>query len=75
MAKVKFSVSGMTCAACQANVTKSVSKLKGVKNVDVNLLAGSMTAEFDEAIITSGDIISAVESIGYGASVYGNQKI
>ena len=74
MAKVKFSVSGMTCAACQANVTKSVSKLEGVKNVDVNLLAGSMTAEFDEAIITSGDIISAVESIGYGASVYGNQK-
>lgn len=74
MAKIKFSVSGMTCAACQANVTKSVSKLGGVKNVDVNLLAGSMTAEFDEAIITSDDIISAVESIGYGASVYGNQK-
>lgn len=74
MAKVKFSVTGMTCAACQANVTKTVGRLDGVENVEVNLLNGSMTAEFDESLISADDIIFAVEEIGYGASVYSNQK-
>ncbi len=72
MEKVKFSVTGMTCAACQANVTKAVSRLDGIKKVDVNLLNGSMNAEFDESIVSAEHIISAVEEIGYGASVFSN---
>lgn len=68
MTNEKFSVTGMTCAACQANVTKAVSKLKGVKSVEVNLLNNSMKAEFDESIVSPEQIIGAVESIGYGAS-------
>lgn len=74
MEKVKFSVTGMTCAACQANVTKAVSRLDGVKKVDVNPLNGSMTAEFDESVVSEENIVSAVEEIGYGASVFGNRK-
>lgn len=74
MEKVKFSVTGMTCAACQANVTKAVSRLDGVKKVDVNLLNGTMTAEFDESVVSEESIVSAVEEIGYGASVFGNRK-
>lgn len=70
MENKKFSVTGMTCAACQANVTKTVSKLEGVTKVDVNLLNGSMKAEFDESILSSQDIINAVEAVGYGASLY-----
>lgn len=60
----------MTCAACQANVEKSVKKLNGVEKVAVNLLSGSMTVEFDETVLADSDIIGAVVSIGYGASVY-----
>ena len=30
----KFNVTGMTCAACQANVTRRVQKLEGVKDVE-----------------------------------------
>ena len=69
MKKVKFLITGMTCAACQANVTKTVSKINGVKTVDVNLLTGVMNTEFDESIISQQDIINAVVSIGYGASL------
>ncbi|MBQ8782441.1 MAG: heavy metal translocating P-type ATPase [Clostridia bacterium] len=72
MTNEKFSVTGMTCAACQANVTKAVSKLDGVQSVDVNLLSGSMKAEFDESVISKAEIITAVEAIGYGASVFGS---
>ena len=37
----KYNVTGMTCAACQANVTRCVSKLEGVEDVNVSLLARS----------------------------------
>ena len=39
----KYNVTGMTCAACQANVTKCVTKLAGVEEVNVSLLANQMT--------------------------------
>lgn len=65
----KFTVTGMTCAACQANVSKTVGKLAGVNSVDVNLLSGSMKVEFDENITDESTIINAVQSIGYGASL------
>ena len=39
----KYNVTGMTCAACQANVTRCVSKLDGVSDVNVSLLANQMT--------------------------------
>lgn len=44
----KFDVTGMTCAACQANVTRVVSKLDGVSHCDVSLLSNSMKVEFDQ---------------------------
>ena len=44
----KFNITGMTCAACQANITRCVSKLEGVENVNVSLLGNMMTVEYDE---------------------------
>ena len=63
----KFNVTGMSCAACSARVEKSVSKLDGVCEVNVNLLKNTMKVVYDENLLTSSDIISAVESGGYGA--------
>ena len=40
--KKEFNVTGMTCAACQANVEKTVKKLSGVESVYVNLLNENM---------------------------------
>ncbi len=64
-----YNIKGMTCAACQANITKAVSKVNGVKSVNVNLLSNSMAVEFDENTTSSEDIIVAVVSIGYSAEV------
>ncbi len=63
-----YNVTGMTCAACQANVTKAVAKLEGVDNVDVSLLGNSMKVDFNDDVLNDADICSAVEKIGYGAS-------
>ena len=38
----KYNVTGMTCAACQARVQKSVSNLTGVQECNVNLLKNSI---------------------------------
>ena len=63
--KLKFAVTGMTCAACSARVEKVCSAVAGVKKVEVNLLAGKMVLEAD-----SDDVVSLVEKAvrdaGYG---------
>lgn len=65
--KEKFTVTGMTCSACQAHVDKAVRKLEGVCEVNVNLLGGTMSVEHDENV-TAQAIVEAVTKAGYGAS-------
>ena len=65
--KVKFNVTGMTCAACAARVEKAAGKVPGVSHAEVNLLGGTMTAELT-AEDQSQKIIDAVVAAGYGAS-------
>lgn len=69
MIQEEFNVTGMTCAACQANVERTVKKLTGVENVSVNLLNENMSVTFNEKEVTDDKIINAVISIGYGASL------
>jgi Cu+-exporting ATPase len=66
----KFNVDGMTCSACQASVEKAVKKLEGVNSVNVNLLTKSMMVDFDEATTNHNTIIKAVDTAGYGASLF-----
>ena len=66
--KEKFTVSGMSCAACSARVEKAVSALRGVRAAEVNLLQNTLKADFDERILSVQDIVAAVENAGYGAA-------
>ncbi|MDY2607016.1 MAG: heavy metal translocating P-type ATPase [Lachnospiraceae bacterium] len=67
--KDKFSITGMSCAACQSRVEKAVNGLDGVSVASVNLLTNSMVADYDENVLSCDDIIKAVEKAGYGAKV------
>ena len=64
----QYTVTGMSCAACQARVEKAVSAVPGVESCAVSLLTNSMGVEgaADEAAV-----IKAVEAAGYGASIKG----
>ena len=64
----QFTVTGMSCAACQARVEKAVSAVEGVSSCSVSLLTNSMGVE---GTASPGEIIRAVENAGYGASVKG----
>jgi len=66
----KFDVTGMTCSACVAHVEKSVSKLEGVKAVNVNLLTNSMIVSFDELKLAPSIIEDSVEEAGYSAHLH-----
>ena len=60
----KYSVLGMSCAACVSRVEKAVNKVSGVKECNVSLLTSSMGVE---GSAKSEDIINAVEKAGYHA--------
>lgn len=59
----KYTVTGMTCAACVSRVEKAVGKVNGVDSCAVNLLTNSLSVE---GTALDSDIISAVEAAGYG---------
>ncbi len=61
----RFSVGGMSCAACSSRVEKAVSKVDGVKSVSVSLLTNSMNVE---GTATDESIVDAVVRAGYTAS-------
>lgn len=66
----QYDITGMSCAACAARVEKAVSKLDGVTSCSVSLLTNSMSVE---GSATDGEIVSAVENAGYGASEKGTK--
>ena len=71
--KIKFQVTGMTCAACSARVEKVTKAVPGVENAEVNLLAGTMVVEAGSEDVVQ-PIISAVTKSGYGAQKAGEKK-
>lgn len=74
MKNAKFNIQGMTCSSCSSHVEKAVSKLEGVKNVNVNLLLNNMIVNYDETIVDNEKIIQAVLDSGYDASLYEKTK-
>jgi len=71
--KLKFNVTGMTCAACSARVEKVSAGVSGVSKAEVNLMGGTMTLEAEsEAVAT--EVIRAITAAGYGASLSGQKE-
>ena len=64
----QYTVTGMSCAACQARVEKAVSKLDGVTSCNVSLLTNTLAVEGD---VSPETVMQAVENAGYGASPKG----
>lgn len=69
----KFTVGGMSCAACVSHVEKAVNSVSGVKNCAVSLITNEMTVTF-EPPCTAEEIISAVVKAGYTAKSYDNKQ-
>lgn len=70
--KLKFEITGMTCAACSARVEKVTAAVTGVKDVQVNLLGGTMTADVSDNAAQDA-IMRAVTASGYGIRLQGQK--
>ena len=68
--KEKFSITGMSCAACSAGIERTVRRLSGIEKADVSLMGESMLVEYNENQITREEIIQAVIDLGYGATIF-----
>lgn len=71
--RLKFNVTGMTCAACSARVEKVTGQVPGVEKVEVNLLAGTMTVEASADTVIPA-IMDAVSKAGYCAQINGERQ-
>ena len=71
--KLKFTVTGMTCAACSARVEKVTKMVSGVDNAEVNLMGGTMLVEAQSEAVAQ-PIVAAVTAAGYGASLAGEKQ-
>jgi P-type Cu+ transporter len=65
MIEKQYQVTGMTCSACASAVKRSLSKLDGVENADVNMATERVNIFLDSEV--SFDVLKAtVEKAGYG---------
>jgi Cu+-exporting ATPase len=60
-----FEIQGMHCASCAANIGKSVSKIKGIKDVSVNFAVNKLYFESENDLMNN-QVIGAVQKLGYG---------
>ena len=61
-------VGGMDCASCAAKVEKAVSRMPGVQDVQVNLMAETLTARL-AAGNDPASVAHAVDALGYTATL------
>ena len=66
---IRIPVSGMTCAACQSRVQRTLQKQAGVDDAAVNLMMKSATVTYDPASITPARLVEAIRETGYGAEL------
>ncbi|MEE9583693.1 MAG: copper ion binding protein, partial [Dehalococcoidales bacterium] len=65
VAKTTFSVGGMTCASCVANIEKALAKVPGVISASVNLASEKATVQYLAGEAGIADFKRAVEGAGY----------
>ncbi|MEL7235277.1 MAG: heavy metal translocating P-type ATPase, partial [Chloroflexota bacterium] len=65
-AEVELPITGMTCAACERNVSRALRKPDGVLDVSVNLATERARVQYLPGTVTRRDLIAAVARAGYG---------
>lgn len=67
MEKKTMLLHGMTCAACAQRIEKTLRKLPGIAQANVNLASEKLFVDYDEEALTPAEIRDAVAKIGYEA--------
>ena len=66
---IRIPVTGMTCAACQARVQRTLRKQPGVADASVSLMLHDATISFDPTATSPEQLVAAIRDTGYGAEL------
>lgn len=67
--RASLSLSGMHCASCAGIIERSLKKISGVKQANVNFAAEKALVVFDETEVSVEDLFGAVKKAGYSATL------
>lgn len=62
-------VKGMTCAACQSFVQRTLTAQPGVRSASVNLMMERATVDYDPLAVSPQALVAAINETGYEASL------
>jgi Cu+-exporting ATPase len=66
--RVTIPVTGMTCAACQSFLQRTLTNEAGVQDAAVNLMLHNATVSFDPRVTSTSSLVEAIRHTRYGAS-------
>lgn len=67
--RIKLSLTGMHCSSCAALIERSLNKVAGVKQANVNFAAECASVTFDPRHASEDQLIAAVKKAGYFAAI------
>ena len=66
---VTMPVTGMSCASCAHNIERTVGKLPGVGEVNVNFAAEQAVISFDSEQLDVQNLVDGIKGAGYGVAI------
>ncbi len=66
--RIKLSLTGMHCVSCAGLIERSLKKVSGVKEANINFAAEKASIVFDETQTSIDSLTQAVKKVGYKAS-------
>jgi len=67
--RVNIPVTGMTCAACQSFVQRTLAQQAGVQDATVSLMLHNATVTFDPGLTSAAALVQTIRGTGYGAEM------
>ncbi|MCE5323018.1 heavy metal translocating P-type ATPase [bacterium] len=63
-----FAITGIHCPSCMLSIQKVLSRTEGVSEVSTNFESAKATVTYDPRVLTTDDISSRVDKLGYTAT-------
>jgi P-type Cu+ transporter len=63
--ELNLRINGMHCAGCAAGIEKQLSKVEGIKKVQVNFATETAAVEYEPSVLAEDNIFSKISEIGY----------
>lgn len=67
--RITIPVTGMTCAACQSFVQRTLAEQPGVQDASVNLMLNNATVLFNPLLTSPEALVNDIRKTGYGAEM------